>query len=490
MFNFKFIRYSLANLTYLISVLYFITILVSLYYQDGQAFIYVRQLIFLLVAAFLLKFGIKAKEVTKLRTQDLFLATSIIWIYCVIICMIPYLVIARYSFADSFFEMSSGVTSTGSSIITNFSSLPISLLFWRSLTQWLGGIGFIVVGVLILPNLGTGGMKLFKTESSDSEDKAFSHYRDMALMIMLYYLVLTFSCVIAYWLCGMNKIDAILYGLTTVSTGGFAPTDQPFNGLIDQYWPGVIFMLLSALPFQIIVANLQSLSPWKVFKDQQVRVYLITLAVVAFIISLDRLSLLTGTENGAQYNQSILMIYWESLVNLINISTSTGYTISDYSSWGAATIYFLMIMAIIGGCSGSTTGGLKMFRINILQMFIRKQMYRTIHSNSSTVLLYNGQPVDDEDFSGVVFALAMFFMTGGVGVILLCFSGLEIGQAASSVITTIANTGAIVVSPVSDSGGFDGQTDLQKIICSIIMILGRLECTTMLILLLPKFWRY
>ncbi|MFC6276876.1 TrkH family potassium uptake protein [Psittacicella hinzii] len=490
-FNLKFVRYALANVTYVISFLMFITLLVSIYFKDGHSYVYIRQIIIMLIASFLLKFGLKREEVIKLRTPDLFLTTSLMWVYGVFICMFPYIIIANYDFANAFFEMCSGLTTTGASIITDFKSLPISLLFWRQITQWFGGIGFIVVGVLILPNLGTGGMKLFKTESSDSEEKAFSHYRDMAFAIAVYYLFITFSCAFSYWLCGMGKMDAIMYSFTTVSTGGFAPTDDSFGELVTTYWPGVVFMYLSALPFQVFVLNLRNRSPWRIFKDQQIQVYTLILMVVAFLISIDRLLYHTGSELGSQYHYSLFYIYWESLVNLINLSTNTGFGISDYSAWGAASIGLMATMAMLGGCSGSTAGGLKIFRLNIIQMFIHQQMNKTIHSNASSVIFYNGQSVDKDDLQGVFFFICIYFMTASFAVFILSFTGLSIDQSLSSVVTTISNTGALVVGGVSDTtGGFDGQTNLQKVINGFVMLLGRLECTTMLVLLMPKFWRY
>ncbi|RIY38708.1 TrkH family potassium uptake protein [Psittacicella gerlachiana] len=490
MFNLKFVRYALGNLTYVIVGLMFITLLVSLYYSDGQAAVYLRQIVVMTIIGILLKFKIKVKEITRLRNPDLFLTTSLIWIYCILVCMLPYIVIANFSFADSFFEMSSGVTTTGSTIITDFQSIPISLLFWRSITQWLGGVGFIVVGVLILPNLGTGGMKLFKTESSDSEEKSFAHYRDLAFAIFIYYLFLTFACIFAYWLCGMSKMNAILYALTTVSTGGFTPSAEPFTGLITTYWPGIIFMLLSALPFQVLVLNIRGRSPLRIFKDQQILMYLFLLVIVAFFITLDRFFSWTGTEAGEQYQHSLIFLYWESLANLINVSSNTGFTVSNFYLWGAAAVGLIGMMGMLGGCSGSTSGGLKIFRFNIIQLFVHQQLQKSIHSNANSIIVYNGQVVTNEDFKGVMFFICLYFMTACWSILILAFTGLDLNQAISSVITTISNTGVNFTGPVSASGNFDGQTDLQKVISGFIMLLGRLECSTMLVLLLPKFWRY
>ncbi|RIY31062.1 hypothetical protein CKF54_07905 [Psittacicella hinzii] len=487
MFNLKFVRFALGNLTYLVTGLMFVTLLVSLYYQDGKASVYLRQIVIMTILALLLKFNIKSHEITRLRTPDLFLTTSLIWLYCVLLCMFPYLVIANYSFADSFFEMTSGVTTTGSTIITDFNSLPISLLFWRSITQWLGGVGFIVVGVLILPNLGTGGMKLFKTESSDSEEKSFAHYRDLAFAISLYYLFLSVVCALAYWICGMGKMDAILYAFATVSTGGFAPTAQPFAELTTTYWPGIIIMWLSALPFQVFVLNIKGRSPLRIFKDRQILVYSGLLLVVAFLIMLDRLLYWTG----GNADKSLILLYWESLANLINISSNTGFTMDNFYLWGAASIGLFGFMAMLGGCSGSTSGGLKVFRLSIVHLFVKQQLYRSIHSNSNQVIFYNGQAVSNEDFKGVMFFICIYFMTASIFILLLAFTGMEMNQALSAVVTTISNNGVTITGPVSSTtGGFDGQTDLQKIITAFVMILGRLECSTMLVLLLPKFWRY
>ncbi|RIY33754.1 hypothetical protein CJP74_00990 [Psittacicella melopsittaci] len=491
MFNVKFIRYTLGNLTYMITFLMFLTLLVSLYYQDGQATVYLRYIIILTIGGILLKFNIKVSEVTRLRSTDLFLTTTLIWLYCVLVCMLPYMIITDFSFADSFFEMSSGVTTTGSTIITDFESIPVSLLFWRSITQWLGGVGFIVVGVLILPNLGTGGMKLFKTESSDSEEKSFAHYRDLALAICVYYLFLTFACILAYWLCGMSKLNAVLYSFTTVSTGGFTPTAEPFSGLTTIYWPGIIFMWLSALPFQVFVLNIRGRSPMRILKDQQIVVYTLLLAFVAFLITLDRYLAWTGTEGGEQYQHSIFFLYWESLANLVNVSSNTGFTITNISVWGATAVGLIGAMAMLGGCSGSTSGGLKVFRLNIIHLFVQQQLRQTIHANAHSIIVYNGQVVSNDDFKGVMFFICLYFITACWAILFLAFTGLTIEQAISSVVTNISNTGVTITGPVSSStGGFDGQTDLQKIINGFVMLLGRLECSTMLVLLLPRFWRY
>lgn len=485
MLNFKFIRYSVANLTHIICLFLCFTVLVSLYYNDGQATMYITYVIILAIFSYLLKYKIQISDIVKLRTPDLFFTTSLIWFYCIFVCMFPYIYLANFSFADAFFEMSSGVTTTGASVIPSLNSLPISLLFWRSITQWLGGVGFIVVAVLILPNLNSGGMKLFRTESSDTEEKTVPHYRKIAHMIMWAYLVLTIIAVLIYCCSGMTFIDGIQYAFTSVATGGFTPTDDPFVEILTQYKWVMVIIFLAALPLQVLAINIVRRQPWKIFYDRQILVYTMIILGSMVVVSISRL-----ISDPSASGIPILDVFKESLFNVLNISTSLGYTISDFWEWGSLSFLVFILLSIIGGCSGSTAAGLKIFRFNILCLFVWNQFKISINPNVTTKVTYNNQKVGDDDLKQIMFFFIIYAATFMLMFFLYVIAGLDLGQAASSLMTTLTNAGAWFGYPVSDVGDFASQTDFQKIIGSFAMILGRLEFTTFYVLLIPKFWSY
>lgn len=472
-------------MTLLISLLMVCSLMVSIYYNDGYAYVYLRQIVIMLIFSYLLKYKVKLSDITKLRIPDLFFTTTMIWLYVILVCMLPYIVILNYTIPNAVFEITSGVTTTGASIIPSLEDVPISLVFWRSITQWLGGIGFIVVGVLILPNLNTGGMELFKTESSDSEGKTFAHLRDMALTILCYYFVLTFLCAVTYWYQGMTKIDAVQFSFTTLATGGFSPHDEPFEGILHQYWGGAVFLYLATLPFQVFTLNIIRATPLKIFKDPQVRTYSILCVVGATLITLERYF------NDPNPELIKIPIYFkDGLINILNVASNCGYTISSYWEWGSLTYAVMIVLALFGGCAGSTAGGMKIFRINILFLFLKNQFIRTIHPSANNLIVYNHRIVNDDDIRAVLFFLMLFICSFGVGMLVLTASGLTLAQAANSVMTCMTNTGFSFGPNISDNGTFAAHTDFQKIVDSVLMVIGRLEFTTLIIILTPRFWKY
>lgn len=484
MLNLSFIRYSLANLTLVLCGLMFITLLVSIYYADGAASAYLWQLGFMLGASFMLKFKVDVAHVTKLRMQDLFFTTTVIWLYVILVCLIPYISIAGFAFSDALFEITSGVTTTGASVIPSLHDLPPSLLWWRAITQWLGGIGFVVVGVIVLPNLNSGGMRLFKTESSDSEEKAFPHYRDLAKSILILYVGMTLVLAVALWLSGMRKFYAIQYAFSALSTGGFSPEDVAFSGILNQYAVAALFIFFASLPYQVIAVSLVTKKPWRILTDKQVQTFTLIIAIGGLLITLDRYY--DGTDHGL----SFFVLFKDAVINILNVQSNTGYSISPYWEWGSVSMLVMVILSIIGGCSGSTAGGLKIFRFNILFLFFRSMVIRTIHPQAQARVTYAGQQVEDSDFASIFFFILFWMLTFAFGVFCYAFSGLDVVQAANSTLTTITNTGLSFGPNVSPNGTFAEHSVFQKVVGSALMLLGRLEFTTFLIVFFPKFWRY
>ena len=313
------------------------------------------------------------EENRKLNLQQAFLLTTLSWFGIAIFGGLPFLFSElNLSLVDSFFESMSGITTTGSTIIINLENTPKSILIWRSILQWLGGIGIIVMTITILPLLNIGGMQLFRMESSDTTEKILPKTREVTLIISVIYLFLTFACALSYWFVGMNVFDSIAHSMTTIATGGFSTYSDSIghfqNPRIEII--AIIFIILGSIPFIAYLKFIKGNK--KIFlEDSQIRglIYILIISILLMFLYL--------MLNNKDYN------FFENLrisaFNVVSVLSGTGYVTADFSSWGKFPLIFFLFLMFVGGCAGSTTCGIKIFRFQILISFVLNQIKKLVY---------------------------------------------------------------------------------------------------------------
>ncbi len=384
-------------------------------------------------------------------------------------------------YTDSFFESMSGITTTGSTVMSGLDDAPPGILLWRALLQWLGGIGFIVVAVAILPMLQVGGMQLFRTELSDPSGKVVPRVAQLASSIGTIYVGATALCMIAYWIAGMPAFDALAHSLTTIATGGFSTSDQSVGHFASPgiEWISVLFMIIGSLPFLLLWGAVRG-RPVSLFRDSQVQWFLGI--VVAGVVAI---ALWQWLSNDRALGTAIR----ESAFNVTSIITGTGYASTDYWQWGSfPTIAFLIFM-FVGGCAGSTSCSVKVFRYQVLYTGLRAQLVRLMRPHAVFVPQFNGRPIPGSATDSVFVFFVLFLLIFAILTFGLAALGLDFVTAVSSAATAIANVGPGLGDVVGPAGTFASIPDAGKWMMVAGMLLGRLEVFTVLILFSPAFWR-
>ncbi len=417
-----------------------------------------------------------------LDPRQIFLLTSLCWITLSAFGALPFMFVENMSFTDAFFETMSGITTTGSTVMTQLHMVDKGILLWRSLLQWLGGIGFIVMAVAILPFLKVGGMRLFQSESSDWSDKCMPRSGSIAKGVVITYLILSSLCALGYKLGGMNSFEAVNHAMTTLSTGGYSTTDSSI-GHFDSYWiywNGTLFMLLGSLPFVLFVKASRGHAS-DLFFDSQVK------AFVGFMVALWVVMALWQSLTSTHWDffHSLTMVAF----NTTSVVTTTGYALTDYTTWSemATTVFFFLMF--IGGCSGSTAGGIKIFRYQIGAKLLLMQLKQVSHPRAFLVHRYNGTEITSDILRSLVafcffYGLLIAFIT-----VVLTAMGLDMITALTGSITAISNVGPGLGEIIGPAGNFIPLPDAAKWLLSFGMLMGRLEIITVLVLLTPSFWR-
>lgn len=385
------------------------------------------------------------------------------------------------NFIDALFEAASGITSTGSTVLTGLDSMPHGILLWRSILNALGGIGIVVLAMAILPMLNVGGMQLFKTESSETMEKMLPRTTQIASTIGLVLGFLMTACALCYWLAGMSGFDAVNHALTTVATGGFSTHDASlgFFRSATIEWIGVIFMLSGAVPIMLYFQTIHG-KPLALWQDRQVRWLVSIILLASVILFLAQLS--NGAENG-------WLALRHSLFSVTAIVTTTGYSVTDYTAWGAYATGMFYIILVIGGCTGSTSGGVKIFRFQILYETAKMQLNRLMHPHGVFVPRYNNRPISQEISASVMSFIILFGASFSLLAVILSFYGLDFVTAMSAAAQSLANVGPGLGPEVGPAGNYSGLPDGAKWWLATAMIVGRLELFTALVLLTVTFWR-
>lgn len=416
-----------------------------------------------------------------LRRQQAFLLTTLAWMTSAFFSALPFMVSDYHmDLADAVFETVSGLTTTGSTVMTGLDEAPPGLLLWRSLLQWLGGIGIIGMSMVIFPFLRIGGMQLFKTESSDTSEKILPSVGRLGIAIGLIYLCLSALCALAYWATGMGGFDAVLHAMTTLSTGGYSSHDSSF-GYFEApatHWVGIVFMIAGALPFALYIGAIMG-RPLLLFRDRQVRAFLVFLGLVCLSIAL----WLTATRD-IPFGEALTLASF----NVTSVVTTTGFASDDYSLWGGFVVVFMFLLMTVGGCTGSTTGGIKMFRLDIAMKLFASYVRGLILPHSVNAPFYHGTPITDDLARAVLLYIFMFATSCGVLAIVLTLFGLDALTASTAAIQAIGNVGPGLGPVVGPAGNFAAIPDGGKWLLAFGMLLGRLEFFTVLVLFSRRFW--
>ena len=416
-----------------------------------------------------------------LTLQETFLLTSGVWLALPVFGALPFVLgetDARY--VDAFFEAMSGLTTTGSTVLSGLDDLPKGLLLWRGIMQWLGGVGIIVVAMVFLPELRVGGMQVFRSEGFDTMGKILPRATEIASRISVIYVGLTMICAIAYIASGLNAFDATVHAMTTVATGGMANYDSSFAAFgAATHYVACVFMILAALPFvryvQLLAGHAHPL-----FADSQIRVFVLTLASVVTVMTIVLWQ--TQTVPGEEG-------FRKALFNVISLTTGTGYANADYMLWGPFAVMVFFFVGLIGGCAGSTACSIKVFRYQLLFASVRAQLQRIRSPHGVFIPRFEGRPVSDEVLSSVMSFFMFFVLTLGIVAVALGLTGLDFITSVSGAATALANVGPGLGGQIGPAGNFGALNDTAKWILAIAMLIGRLELLAVYAILTVQFWR-
>ncbi len=474
--NLKAIINLFSILVLLFSFSYVFPIVVSLAFNDNSLYLFVPAFIFVGFLGLIGLFFTKGAQ-RDLSVKDGFVIIVMFWLVLSLAGSIPFY-LSGMSPIDSFFESMSGITTTGATVISNIESLPESLKFYRQLLQWMGGMGLIVLAIAVMPLLGIGGGQLFKTDipGAMGEQRLTPRIQETAKALWSIYLALTVLCAIFYGIAGMSFFDAVSHAMSTVSIGGFSTYNDSighFNNLTIEIIC-MMFMLLSAMSFALHYFSIYKSKSLKYFYDPELR-FFVSILLIIFI-----LALLVNALSG-QSNLSIR----ELAFHTVSTVTTTGFGISDTSTWSFSISFLLLIGAFIGACSGSVGGGVKSWRVMIMLNHAYSNIVKMIHPNSVVTLKVGTKSVDDNVATSVWGFFSIYVISFVILLMAVLISGLDLETAFSAVGACLNNLGpglGLVSENYSEINSF------AKGVLAFSMLLGRLEIFTLLIILTPIFW--
>ena len=420
---------------------------------------------------------------SKLNLRQTFLFSSLAWVTVAVFGSLPFLLSTQnFSFSEAFFESMSGITTTGATIISDLDNSPKSILLWRAIMQWLGGIGIVVMAITILPLLKVGGMQLFKMEGPDSTEKILPRTIEVATIIISTYIILTLMCGFFYWIFGMTIFDSVSHAMTTIATGGFSTHNDSIGFFKSSNIEMVasIFIILGSIPFISYLKFTQG-NKKIFFQDVQIRglIYLLLISIIIMFLYL----LLINDESSLFDKIRI------SSFNVISILSGTGYVTDDFGLWGKFSLIFFLALMFIGGCAGSTACGIKIFRLQMLLIFLKNQIKKIISPNSVIITKYNNQKISDNFINSVIIFIFTFLFIFLIIAMLLSISGLDFITSISGAASSISNVGPGLGDIIGPNGNYKDIPDTSKWILSAGMLLGRLELFAVLVLFFPSFWR-
>lgn len=411
-----------------------------------------------------------------------FLLVNLLWItFCLIGALPLWLSQLNLSLAQAIFESVSAVTTTGSTVIVGLDHVAPGLLLWRSMLQWFGGIGIVALGLFVMPFLRVGGISFFRLESSDTNAKPFARIVSFLRALVMIYIALTLFCAIAYRTLGMTQFDAINHAFTTVATGGFSTHDASF-GYYDRVgllWAATFFMTLCSLPFSILILFVVRRRA-EALRDPQVAFFLVALATLAMALAVYH-----RIESGAPFSEALSLAFF----SVASILSTTGFASSDYTAWGSFAMVVAFFATFMGGCSGSTAGGMKAYRFVIIINSFLPIVARIIYPNSVLAVRYGNLIVEPDTQRAVFIFFVTYLAIWALGSLFMAALGYDIVTSMSAVITALSNVGPGTGPVVGPAGNFSTISDPALAMLSIVMIMGRLEILTVLVILAPVFWK-
>ncbi|MCP4395421.1 MAG: TrkH family potassium uptake protein [Alphaproteobacteria bacterium] len=448
---------------------------------NAEAFIFFKaSAITTLSGALIALLTIRKWEIPTIK--EMFLMTALNWVVISLFAALPfYFSPLGMNYSDSFFETMSGITTTGSTVLSELDLLPRGIILWRAFLQWLGGIGIVVLAIAVLPFLGVGGMQLFSSESSDNSEKSFARTSQVVWATVIVYLVISTLCAISMYLAGMGGFDAVAHMMTCVSTGGFSPYDASVGHFKQPavHWVTTFFMLVCGVP--MITYTYIARCKWRLIKeDNQAKWFLQTTILLILALSI---WLWQTSDMGFEESARLIAFH------IVSLMTTTGFAVTDYTVWGSFFIAIVFVVTMLGGCTGSTAGGIKAFRLHILYLTMKKHFESMLSPHRVFVALYNGRPVTDDIASSVFVFISVFALSVIAIALMLACTGLDFTTSFSGALTAVANVGPGLGDTIGPAGNFSTLSDLAKWVLSFGMLLGRLEFMTVLVVFVPSAWK-
>ena len=412
-----------------------------------------------------------------------FFVVNLLWLTTSLIGAVPlYASSLEFNLADAIFEAVSATTTTGGTVIIGLDNMPPGILLWRSILQWMGGLGVIALGLFVLPFLNVGGVSYFRIETTDINDRPFERFSTYTISLIAIYSTFTLACGLSYAAAGMGGFEALNHALATVSTGGLSTHDASMGYYADNnaiLWVGTVFMFTSSLPFSIVIL-LTVAGRLDALRDPQIRIFASYVVVIVFAVAVYR-RVATG--------DPLFDTLTHTAFNFVSIITTTGFASDDYTQWGPFAVACAFGAMFLGGCSGSTTGGIKAYRFLILFELLANGLRRFIYPNMVLTVRYGDRPVDDAMQRAVVLFISAFLVIWLILTVLLAATGLDLMTAFSGALTALTNIGPGLGDVIGPAGNFSSFPDAAKWMMALGMLLGRLEILAVLVIFTPAFWR-
>ncbi|MCB1518249.1 MAG: TrkH family potassium uptake protein [Hyphomicrobiaceae bacterium] len=421
-------------------------------------------------------------HVEPLSLRQAFLLTTLVWIVLTLFSALPFMWSDLHaSFTDAVFESISGFTTTGSTVLVGLDNMPPGILMWRAILQWLGGLGIVVMSIAVLPMLSVGGMQMFKAEAFETPDKILPRAANIAGGMVAIYSILTLVCALLYWMSGMSLFDAVAHSMTTLATGGYSTKDASLGAYESHAieYIAVVFMILGATPFALFLAATAG-QVSRLWKDSQLRAFLGLIALGT------ALAFWMQTSANLHHGEEA---FRHAIFSVVSVMTGTGFGNADYNAWGPAPVALFFILTFLGGCTGSTSCGIKVFRFQVLAKDLAQHVSRVLMPSRVYIKRFNGMPLTDDVSRSVQAFVFLYIVCFLIEAVLLGLAGLDPVTALSGAATTISNVGPGLGPIIGPAGNFAPLSDFVKWVMSVSMLVGRLEVLVVLVLLSPRFWR-
>ncbi|MEQ1931990.1 MAG: TrkH family potassium uptake protein [Parvularculaceae bacterium] len=471
----------LGGLTLGVAALMIFPLLLDVFDGNGASSPFIRGMVVNAFAGATLTVIAAGRDAGDLTRRQAFLTTASAWLLAPLLTGLPFMGVGL-TFVEAYFESASGLTTTGATVFTNLEETPDAILLWRAMLNFVGGIGIVVIAILVMPVLRVGGMQIFRTESSDQSDKVFSKGLDFVLWITGVYIALNVICAAVYAALGMSGFDAVTHAFATIATGGFSTHDSSFAWFDSPAieWAAVVFMCAGALPFVAFVRSIRERNPGVVLRDIQVRAFVGFVFLAALLMTPSAMRALD-----IPFDHAFRLVAF----NAMSIITTTGFASGDFQVWGHFAIGFFFVLMFIGGCSGSTAGGIKVYRLQILLKLATAHLNRLVSPSRTVVVTYSTRRIGDEIEIAILTFLVAYLISTAVVTLGLTALGLDFVTALSGAASALGNVGPGLGDIIGPAGTYAPLPDGAKGLLALAMILGRLEFFTLLVLLMPSFWR-